>query len=89
VLAAAEGRIAADDAALLDLRQQVAFGQYPTVHPIAAQLDRVNALLAQHDGNMEQARKWFGSSLAILQTLYGPQQWRVLRARRELQSAAS
>jgi len=61
----------------------------PTVHPIAAQLDRVNALLAQHDGNMEQARKWFGSSLAILQTLYGPQQWRVLRARRELQSAAS
>jgi hypothetical protein len=59
------------------------------VHPIAAQLDRVNGLLAQHDGNMEQARKWFGNSLAILQALYGPQQWRVIRAREELQRAAS
>jgi eukaryotic-like serine/threonine-protein kinase len=61
----------------------------PAVHPIAAQLDRVNGLLAQHDGNMEQARKWFGNSLAILQALYGPQQWRVIRAREELQRAAS
>jgi eukaryotic-like serine/threonine-protein kinase len=61
----------------------------PTVHPIAAQLDRVNGLLAQHAGNAEQARKWFASSLAILQALYGPEHWRVLRARRELQSAAS
>ena len=61
----------------------------PAVHPIAAELDRVNGLLAQRDGNAAQARKWFGSSLAILQALYGPQQWRVLRARRELQSVDS
>jgi tetratricopeptide (TPR) repeat protein len=61
----------------------------PAVHPIAAELDRVNGLLAQHAGNAEQARKWLGSSLAILQALYGPEHWRVLRARRELQSAAS
>jgi non-specific serine/threonine protein kinase len=60
----------------------------PAVHPIAAESDRVNGLLAQHAGNAEQARKWFGGSLAILQALYGPQHWRVLRARRELQSAA-
>jgi len=61
----------------------------PAVHPIAAELDRVNGLLAQHEGNVEQARKWFDSSLAILQALHGPEDWRVLRARQELQSAAS
>ena len=61
----------------------------PPVHPLAAKLDRVNGLLAQHAGNAEQARKWFASSLAILQALYGPEHWRVIRARRELQSAAS
>jgi tetratricopeptide (TPR) repeat protein len=61
----------------------------PAVHPIAAELDRVNGLLAQHEGNVEKARKWFGSSLAILQALHGPEDWRVLRARRELQSAVS
>jgi tetratricopeptide (TPR) repeat protein len=61
----------------------------PAVHPIAAQLDRVNGLLAQHDGNTQQARKWFGSSLAILQALYGPEHWRIVRARRELQSATT
>ena len=61
----------------------------PAVHPIAAQLDRVKGLLAQHDGNVEQARKSFGDSLAILQALYGPRNWRVTRARRELERAAS
>jgi DNA-binding winged helix-turn-helix (wHTH) protein/tetratricopeptide (TPR) repeat protein len=61
----------------------------PAVHPIAAELDRVNGLLAQHQGDVEQARKWFGSSLAILQALYGPEHWRVLRARQELQNAQS
>jgi eukaryotic-like serine/threonine-protein kinase len=61
----------------------------PGVHPIAAQLDRVNGLLAQHAGNVEQARKWLGGSLTILQALYGPEHWRVVRARRELQTAAS
>jgi len=64
-------------------------GGLPAVHPIAAEWDRVNGLLAQHEGNAQQARKWLGSALAILQTLYGPEHWRVLRARRELQSAAS
>jgi tetratricopeptide (TPR) repeat protein len=61
----------------------------PAVHPIAAELDRVKGLLAQRDGDVAQARKWFASSLAIQQALYGPQQWRVLRARRELQSVDS
>ena len=61
----------------------------PAVHPIAAQLDRVNGLLAQHEGNVEQARKSFGSSLAILQALYGTQNWRVIRARQELRRATS
>jgi len=61
----------------------------PAVHPIAAQLGRVNGLLAQHEGNVEQARKSFGDSLAILQALYGSQHWRVIRARQELERAAS
>jgi hypothetical protein len=61
----------------------------PAVHPIAAQLSRVNGLLAQHEGNAEQARKSFGDSLAILQALYGSQHWRVIRARQELQRAAA
>jgi tetratricopeptide (TPR) repeat protein len=61
----------------------------PAVHPIAAQLDRVNGLLAQHAGNVEQARKFFGDSLTVLQALYGPEHWRVVRARRELQSTTS
>jgi eukaryotic-like serine/threonine-protein kinase len=61
----------------------------PAVHPIAAQLDRVNGLLAQHDGNIEQARKSFGDSLAILQALYGSRHWRVVRARQEFERAAS
>jgi hypothetical protein len=59
------------------------------VHLIAAQLARVNGLLAQHDGNVEQARKSFGDSLAILQALYGSQHWRVIRARQEFARAAS
>jgi non-specific serine/threonine protein kinase len=59
----------------------------PAVHPIAAQLSRVNGLLAQHEGNADQARKWFAQSLAILQTLHGAQHWRVIRARRELERA--
>jgi tetratricopeptide (TPR) repeat protein len=61
----------------------------PSVHPIAAQLGRVEGLLAQHEGNVEQARKSFGDSLAILQALYGSQNWRVIRARREFERAAS
>jgi serine/threonine protein kinase len=61
----------------------------PAVHPIAAQLDRVKGLLAQHEGNVEQARKSLGDSLAILQTLYGSQHWRVIRARQEFERAAS
>jgi hypothetical protein len=61
----------------------------PAMHPMAAELDRVNGLLAQHAGNVEQARKSFARSLAILQALYGPEDWRVLRARQALQSMAS
>jgi DNA-binding winged helix-turn-helix (wHTH) protein/tetratricopeptide (TPR) repeat protein len=61
----------------------------PAVHPIAAQLGRVNGLLAQHEGNVEEARKWFGNSLAILQAVYGAQHWRVIRARQELQRTAA
>jgi hypothetical protein len=64
-------------------------GALPAVHPIVAQLDRVTGLLAQHEGNVEQARKAFGNSLPILQALYGTQHWRVIRARQELQRAAS
>jgi DNA-binding winged helix-turn-helix (wHTH) protein/tetratricopeptide (TPR) repeat protein len=64
-------------------------GALPAVHPIVAQLDRVTGLLAQHEGNVAQARKAFGNSLPILQALYGTQHWRVIRARQELQRAAS
>jgi eukaryotic-like serine/threonine-protein kinase len=59
----------------------------PAVHPIVAQLGRANGLLAQHEGNVDEARKWFGQSLAILQTLHGTQHWRVIRARQELARA--
>ncbi len=61
----------------------------PALHPIAAQLDRVNGLLAQHEGNVEQARKWFAHSLEILQAVYGTRHWRVIRARQELKRAES
>jgi DNA-binding winged helix-turn-helix (wHTH) protein/serine/threonine protein kinase len=61
----------------------------PAVHPIAAQLGRVKGLLAQHEGNVELARRSFGDSLAILQALYGSQHWRVIRARQEFERAAS
>ncbi len=67
----------------------LALAALPAVHPIVAEFDRVNGLLAQHAGNLDEARKWLGSSLTILQALYGPQHWRVLRARQELQSATS
>jgi eukaryotic-like serine/threonine-protein kinase len=60
----------------------------PAVHPIAAQLGRVKGLLAQREGNVEQARRSFGDSLAILQALYGSQHWRVIRARQEFERAA-
>jgi DNA-binding winged helix-turn-helix (wHTH) protein/tetratricopeptide (TPR) repeat protein len=83
----AKGRDA--DARVVIATPTIDLAALPAMHPIAAELDRVNGLLAQHEGNVEQARKWFGSSLAILQALYGPQHWRVVRARRELQSAAS
>jgi serine/threonine protein kinase/DNA-binding winged helix-turn-helix (wHTH) protein len=83
----AEGRDAEARAVLTTPTMNLA--ALPAVHPIAAQLGRVNGLLAQHEGNVEQARKSFGDSLAILQALYGSQHWRVIRARQELQRAAS
>jgi len=84
---AAEGRDAEARAVLTTPTMNLA--TLPAVHPIAAQLGRVNGLLAEHEGNVEQARKSFADSLAILQALYGSQHWRVIRARRELQRAAS
>jgi len=83
----AEGRDAEARAVLATPTMNLA--ALPAVHPVAAQLARVNGLLAQHEGNIEQARKSFGDSLAILQALYGSQHWRVIRARQELQRAAS
>lgn len=83
----AEGRDAEARAVLTTPTMNLA--ALPAVHPIAAQLSRVNGLLAQHEGNVEQARKSFGDSLAILQALYGSQHWRVIRARQELQRAAA
>jgi len=84
---AAEGRDAEARAVLTTPTMNLAV--LPAMHPIAAQLGRVMGLLAQHAGNVEQARKSFGDSLAILQALYGSQHWRVIRARQELQRAAS
>jgi DNA-binding winged helix-turn-helix (wHTH) protein/tetratricopeptide (TPR) repeat protein len=83
----AEGRDAEARAVLTTPTMNLA--ALPAVHPIAAQLARVNGLLAQHEGNVEQARKSFGDSLAILQALYGSQHWRVIRARQEFERAAS
>jgi tetratricopeptide (TPR) repeat protein len=83
----AEGRDAEARAVLATAAMNLA--ALPAVHPIAAQLGRVNGLLAQHEGKVEQARKSFGDSLAILQALYGSQHWRVIRARQEFERAAS
>ncbi|MDP9012701.1 MAG: tetratricopeptide repeat protein [Pseudomonadota bacterium] len=83
----AEGRDAEARAVLTTRTMNLA--ALPAVHPIAAQLARVNGLLAQHEGNVEQARKSFSDSLAILQTLYGSRHWRVIRARQEFERAAS
>ena len=82
----AEGRDA--EAQVLLTTPTINLAALPAVHPIAAQLARVNGLLAQHEGNTRQARKWFGDSLAILQALYGPRHWRVIRARQEFERAA-
>ncbi|HEV7611581.1 MAG TPA: tetratricopeptide repeat protein [Steroidobacteraceae bacterium] len=84
---AAEGRD--EEARALLTNPVMDLAALPAVHPIAAQLDRVNGLLAQHEGNVEQARKWFGNSLEILQAVYGTQHWRVIRARQELRRAES
>ncbi|HXA10241.1 MAG TPA: tetratricopeptide repeat protein, partial [Chthoniobacterales bacterium] len=81
----AEGRDAEARAILTTPTMNLA--ALPAVHPIVAQLRRVNGLLAQHEGNVEQARKSFGDSLAILQSLYGSQHWRVIRARQEFERA--
>jgi non-specific serine/threonine protein kinase len=83
----AEGRDAEARAVLTNPTMDLS--ALPAVHPIAAQLARVNGLLAQHEGNMEQARKWLGDSLAVLQSLYGAQHWRVVSARQELERTAS
>ena len=83
----AEGRDAEARAVVMAPTMNLA--ALPAVHPIAAQLSRVNGLLAEHEGNAEQARKSFGDSLAILQALYGSQHWRVVRARQEFERPAT
>jgi hypothetical protein len=60
-----------------------ALADLPTVHPIVAQWDRVTGLLAQRDHETAAARAWLGKSYEMYKALYGPRDWRTLRADEE------
>jgi serine/threonine protein kinase/DNA-binding winged helix-turn-helix (wHTH) protein/Flp pilus assembly protein TadD len=61
---------------------------FPAVHPIVAQWDRVNGLLALRQNKTTEARKSLGAVFAIYQSLYGAKHWRTVRANEELLLAA-
>jgi serine/threonine protein kinase/DNA-binding winged helix-turn-helix (wHTH) protein len=61
----------------------------PELHPIVAQMSRVGGLLAQHEGDLPEARRSLSRCLRIYQGLYPSQHWRVVRALSELQLVAS
>jgi eukaryotic-like serine/threonine-protein kinase len=57
-------------------------------HPILAQWYRVNGLLHVGDNDVGAARGALAHARDVLQSLYGPQDWRVLRAKQDLQLIA-
>jgi DNA-binding winged helix-turn-helix (wHTH) protein len=56
----------------------------PAVHPIAAQWNRVNGLLAMRHNDMAAAQKSLRTAFEIYQAIYGTKHWRVVRAKQEL-----
>jgi len=56
----------------------------PPVHPIVAQWNRVNGLIAMRSNGMAAARKSLRAAADIYQAIYGTKHWRVVRANQEL-----
>ena len=56
----------------------------PAVHPIVAQWDRVNGILALRQNNTTEARKSLRAAFEIYQRIYGAKHWRTTRAKEEL-----
>jgi serine/threonine protein kinase len=64
-----------------------ALAKLPDIHPILAQWQRVEGLLALQQKNKAAARKSLQRAYEIYSSLYGPDNWRVRRAHQELQLA--
>ncbi len=56
----------------------------PSVHPILGQWYRVNGLLHLNENDLAEARGALARALDEFQTVYGPNDWRVVRARQDL-----
>jgi non-specific serine/threonine protein kinase len=91
-LSLAEALLAAHRAteaqAVIEPIQLTDLAALPRAHPITAQWDRVNGLLKLGAGNIAEARQALTRALTVLQAVYGPQDWRVARARQDLQLTA-
>jgi eukaryotic-like serine/threonine-protein kinase len=56
----------------------------PPTHPIRAQWYRISGLLALSDGRIADARQSLTRALDVYEAVYGPNDWRVVRGKREL-----
>ncbi len=87
-LSLAEALIAAGR--INDAQQEVALihadalTEVPAIHPIRGQWHRVKGLLELAARRFVGARESLGNALNIYQALYGPADWRVVRAREDL-----
>ncbi|MFL6604460.1 MAG: protein kinase domain-containing protein [Steroidobacteraceae bacterium] len=61
----------------------------PPTHPIVAQWNRVNGLLALNAHNLADARQALTRALDVFEIAYGREDWRVNRARQDLLLAAA
>jgi serine/threonine protein kinase/DNA-binding winged helix-turn-helix (wHTH) protein len=91
-LSLAEALIAGDRAGearrLVTSVQSAQLSALPPAHPILAQWYRVNGLLDLSEHGVGQARKNLTRALDVFQSAYGREDWRVIRARQDLQRAA-
>lgn len=65
--------------------QPRALSDLPPTHPILAQWYRVNGLLNWADNDLSGARGSLAHALEVFQIAYGARDWRVIRARDDLQ----
>lgn len=69
---------------VLEGTPSIEFPQLPAIHPFLAQLARARGLSDLHAGHVSEARVWLEKARMLCESLYGPQHWRSVRARREL-----